>query len=585
MAQILSSMNPSITTPGHIELQQAQRQCRPLVGATAGFSIFVNLLMLAGPLYMLQVYDRVLSSRSVATLLVLTGLITFLYLITGVLDCCRSRLMARAGARFQQALEKRVFHAALSTSSTHDKEKGSGLRDLDAIQRWVSSPASIALFDLPWTPIFIAGIWMFHPLLGSFALAAVGILVALALLNQWTSRRVLAQAHRGLYHANKLSDQIQTEAHMVQSMGMHQASYTLWQTKRRRALLTQLAATDLAGAFGAATKTIRMFLQSAILGLGAYLVLQNAVSPGVMIASSVLMGRALAPIETLINQRPLFVQARLGWNSLAALLTQVPPVQLRTVLPQPSAKLEVKNLTVIPPQKMQASLKLINFSIFPGQALGVIGPSGAGKSTLAKALTTIWSPAGGTIRLDGASLHHYDPSLRGAYIGYLPQHIHFFDGSITQNIARMISVPDPQRVACAAQKAGAHEMILHLPDGYDTILGGDGMQLSGGQMQRIGLARALYSDPVILILDEPNSNLDNVGNAALNTTIQQMKAIQKSIIIMAHRPTAIAECDILLVLEDGGQTAFGPRDRILASMVQNHHSIARAAGTNSTGLR
>lgn len=555
MAQILSSMNPSITTPGHTELQQAQRQCRPLVGATAGFSIFVNLLMLAGPLYMLQVYDRVLSSRSVATLLVLTGLITFLYLITGVLDCCRSRLMARAGARFQQALEKRVFHAALSTSSTHDKEKGSGLRDLDAIQRWVSSPA------------------------------AVGILVALALLNQWTSRRVLAQAHRGLYHANKLSDQIQTEAHMVQSMGMHQASYTLWQTKRRRALLTQLAATDLAGAFGAATKTIRMFLQSAILGLGAYLVLQNAVSPGVMIASSVLMGRALAPIETLINQRPLFVQARLGWNSLAALLTQVPPVQLRTVLPQPSAKLEVKNLTVIPPQKMQASLKLINFSIFPGQALGVIGPSGAGKSTLAKALTTIWSPAGGTIRLDGASLHHYDPSLRGAYIGYLPQHIHFFDGSITQNIARMISVPDPQRVACAAQKAGAHEMILHLPDGYDTILGGDGMQLSGGQMQRIGLARALYSDPVILILDEPNSNLDNVGNAALNTTIQQMKAIQKSIIIMAHRPTAIAECDILLVLEDGGQTAFGPRDRILASMVQNHHSIARAAGTNSTGLR
>ena len=349
--------------------------------------------------------------------------------------------------------------------------------------------------------------------------------------------------------------------------------------------MTQLATTDLAGAFGAATKTIRMFLQSAVLGLGAYLILQNAVSPGVMIASSVLMGRALAPIETLINQRPLFVQARLGWNSLAALLTQVPPVQLRTVLPQPSAKLEVKNLTVIPPQKMQASLKLINFSIFPGQALGVIGPSGAGKSTLAKALTTIWSPAGGTIRLDGASLHHYDPSLRGANIGYLPQHIHFFDGSITQNIARMISVPDPQRVACAAQKAGAHEMILHLPDGYDTILGGDGMQLSGGQMQRIGLARALYSDPVILILDEPNSNLDNVGNAALNTTIQQMKAIQKSIIIMAHRPTAIAECDILLVLEDGGQTAFGPRDRILASMVQNHHSIARAAGTNSTGLR
>ena len=443
--------------------------------------------MLTGPLYKLQVYDSVLSSRSLAVVLVLAAWIALLCMITGIRDCCRTRRMAGSGKGFPQALEKPFLDAAMGASLSPDDAKGTtGLRNRDAIQRWVSSPALIALFDPPWTPPFLAGIRMLHPLLGSFALVAVAILIAPALVNQWSSRMVLAEAHRGLYHVNGLSDKIRTETDMSQSMGIHQATYTRWQAQQSGAALTQLVAANLAGTFGAVIKTTHMLLQSAILGQSAYLVLQTAVSPGAMIASSVLMGRALA---------------------------------------------------------------------------------------------------GGIPRLDGASLNHYDPSLPGVYIGLLLKNTHFFDGSLTENIVRMISSPDSQSVANAAQKACAHEMILHLPEGYDTMLGGGGMQLSGGQMRRIGLAQALYSDPVNLILDKPNSNLDSAENTTLNTTIRQIKAIQKTGLIIGKWPAAIVECGVLPVLDNGGQTVFGPHDKIRASMVQNHGNIASAIRTNSAGLR
>ena len=453
--------------------------------------------MLTGPLYKLQVYDSVLSSRSLAIALVLAAWIALLCIITGIRDCCRTRRMARSGKGFPQALEKPFLDAAMGASLSPDDEKGStGLRNRDAIQRWVSSPALIALFDPPRTPPFLAGIRMLHPLLGSFALVAVAILIALALVNQWSSRMVLAEAHRGLYHVNGLSDKIRTETDMSQRMGMHQATFTCWQAQQRGAALTQLVAANLAGTFGAVIKTTHMLLQSAILGPSAYLVLQTAVSPGAMIASSVLMGRALA-----------------------------------------------------------------------------------------RAPTPVRAPAGGIERLDGASLNHHDPSLPGVYIGLLLKNTHFFDGSLTKNIVRMLSSPDSQSVANDAQKACAHKMILHQPEGYDTMLGGGGMQLSGGQMRRIGLAQALYSDPVNLILDKPNSNLDSAENTTLNTTIRQIKAIQKTGLIIGKWPAAITECGVLPVLDDGRQTAFGPRDKIRASMVQNHGNIASAIRTNSAGLR
>jgi ATP-binding cassette subfamily C protein len=330
--------------------------------------------------------------------------------------------------------------------------------------------------------------------------------------------------------------------------------------------------------FGTISKTFRQFLQSVMLGLGAYLVLQNEMGAGAMITGSILLGRALQPIEVAIGQWALVTRAQEGRARLAELLTRVQPEPAHTELPRPRAILEAQSLTVVPPGEAQAVLRMVSFRLEPGQALGVIGPSGAGKSSLARALIGSWKPAGGKVRLDGASLEQYDPDRLGSYIGYLPQRITLFEGTIAENIARLQKNPDGNAVVEAAKKAAAHEMITKLPEGYDTRVQALGGRLSGGQIQRIGLARALYGDPVLLVLDEPNSNLDNEGSVALNQAIAQMKAAGRAILIMAHRPAAIQECELLLVLEDGTRRAFGPRDQVLREMVKNHSEITKAAG-------
>ena len=324
------------------------------------------------------------------------------------------------------------------------------------------------------------------------------------------------------------------------------------------------------------TKTIRLFLQSAMLGMGAYLVLQNELTPGAMIAGSILLGRALAPVEMGLNQWPIVQRGMTGWENLAQLLGVVAVEAQRTELPKPRAMLVTKNLTVVPPGEKQASLKSISFKVEPGQAVGVIGLSCAGKSTLARTLTGVWRPAGASVRLDGASLEHYGSEVLGRHIGYLPQRVSLFDGTIAQNIARLADTPNDAKVIAAAKMAAAHEMILELPDGYDTMINAGQVRLSGGQMQRIGLARVLYEEPVILVLDEPNSNLDNVGSEALNRAICAMKASGRSVLIMAHRPAAIQECDTLLVLDNGMRMAFGPKDEVLKEMVKNHKEIQNA---------
>jgi ATP-binding cassette subfamily C protein len=329
------------------------------------------------------------------------------------------------------------------------------------------------------------------------------------------------------------------------------------------------------GAFTTLTKTLRLFLQSAMLGLGAYLVLLNEVNPGVMIASSILLGRALAPIELAVGQWQVVQRASKGWKNLAELLGEVPPEAPRTALPKPKAKLDVQSLTVVPPGDTRAQLRTISFKVAPGQALGVIGPSGAGKSTLARALTGVWRPAGGTVRLDGAALDQYAPDVLGQNIGYLPQRVHLFEGTIAENIARLSGEPDSAKVVEAAKKAAAHDMIVKLPDGYDTRISAGGGRLSGGQMQRVALARALYDNPVILILDEPNSNLDNEGSMALNQAIRATKAAGGAVLIMAHRPSAIQECELLLVLDQGSMQAFGPKEKVLQSTVSNHKQIQK----------
>lgn len=544
------------------------------------FSAFVNLLMLTGPLYMLNVYDRVLGSRSVETLIALTVLVAFLYGMMGLLDYVRGRVMGRVGARFQAALDRRVFSAVIraTTQNRAPEAAKTGLRDLEAVQRMKTSPVFMALFDLPFVPLFIFGIFIFHPFLGWLALAGGGLLIAVALINQWTSKKGLERSNAATYRSELMGNQIRTESEMVQSLGMRGATFDRWQQARNEALETGIGAADLGGVWGSLTKSFRLFLQSAMLGLGAWLVLQDQLSPGAMIAGSILLGRALAPVEMLINQWAILQRGREGWSRLEVLLAEMPEEAPRTELPRPRAILEAVQVTILPPGETQSTLRMVSFKVEPGQAVGVIGTSGSGKSTLARAITGLWKPAGGKIRLDGAALDQYDPDVLGSLIGYLPQRVQLFDGTIGENIARMATNADPAEIVKAAKSAAAHEMILKLPDGYDTQVSAMDGRLSGGQVQRIGLARAMFGDPVVLVLDEPNSNLDNEGSMALNAAIKAFKAEGKCILIMAHRPAAIQECELLLVVENGMRRAFGPKEQVLKEMVQNHDQIRGGTG-------
>ena len=569
-----------IKTKGEAELIEARNESRNLYWMVAIFSFFVNLLMLTGPLYMLNVYDRVLSSRSFETLLALSVLVGFLYGMMGILDFVRGRVMGRVGARFQARMDRRVFGAVLKATTLNraPREAATGLRDLEATQRLITSPALMAVFDLPFVPLFFWGIFIFHPGLGLLALGGGVVLVAVALFNQMTTRKPLEDANAASFASEQLGTQIRSESEMVHSLGMREAAFDRWQIARGKSLDATISAADRSGTFTAMTKSFRLFLQSAMLGLGAYLVLIDQLSPGAMIAGSILLGRALAPIEMIVGQWATFQRGREGWRKLAALLGSVGVEDQRMQLPTPKARLLADQVTVVPPGEKQASLRLISFDVKPGMAVGVIGTSGAGKSTLARVLTGVWQPAGGKIRLDGAALDQYEPDVLGQHIGYLPQRVQLFDGTIKENIARMSLQPDDAAVVAASKKAAAHEMILKLPDGYDTRVSSNTGRLSGGQIQRLGLARAMYGDPVVLVLDEPNSNLDNDGSAALNKAIKTLKSEGKIVFIMAHRPAAIQECDMLLVIEGGARKAFGPKDQVLAEMVKNHKEIQQSTG-------
>jgi len=576
----VTRMSDELKARGRVELIKARSESRTLYWMVAIFSFFVNMLMLTGPLYMLNVYDRVLGSRSLETLIALSVLVAFLYGCMGILDFVRGRVMGRIGARFQAQMDRRVFSAALKATTLNraPREAATGLRDLEAVQRLITSPALMALFDLPWSPLFFLGIFVFHPLMGALALVGAVVLIFVAVLNQATTRTPLERANATSFASETLGAQIRSESEMVHSLGMRGAAFDRWQIARGASLDATIGAADAAGTFTALTKAFRLFLQSAMLGLGAYLVLREELTPGAMIAGSILLGRGLAPIEMIVSQWAVFQKGREGWGRLSVLLGNIPVEKTRTNLPNPAARLVADQVTMLPPGGQQATLRMISFSVEPGQAVGIIGTSGAGKSTLARALTGVWKPAGGKIRLDGAALDQYDPDVLGQHIGYLPQRVQLFDGTIKENIARMSLSPDDAMVVTAAKKADAHEMILKLPDGYDTRVTATGGQLSGGQIQRVGLARAMYGDPVVLVLDEPNSNLDNSGSAALNKAVQQQKAAGGIVFVMAHRPDAIFHCDTLLVLENGTKRAYGPKDDVLREVTKNRDEIVKAAG-------
>ncbi|MHA3913957.1 type I secretion system permease/ATPase [Halovulum sp. GXIMD14793] len=560
-------------------MSQALGKGRGLFLSIGLFSVFVNLLMLTGPLFMLQVYDRVLSSRSEATLVALFMLVAGLYGIMGLLDYARGRVAARIGAQFQATLDPRVFDIQMRRAviPAERSRPATGLRDLEAIQRFTSAPVMFAIFDIPWTPIFFGVIFVLHPMMGWLAVCGGAFLIVITILNQMLTAKPQKEAQIAQAQSEAFSENVREQAELVQGLGMRDAVLGRWQQRRDAALAASVTAADKTGVFATLSKTFRFFLQSAMLALGAYLVLQNELQAGAMIAGSILMGRALAPIDQAIGGWAVYQRARQGWASLKVLLSTTPERAEITQLPEPRAILECQQVTVVPPGEQVATLRALSFRLEPGQALGVIGPSGSGKSTLARALTNIWPSASGKVRLDGATLDQYEPEQLGLYIGYLPQDVALFNATVAENIARLSPNPDSEMVVEAAKKAGAHEMILELPDGYDTMLVSGG-RLSGGQKQRLGLARAMYGDPAILILDEPNSNLDNIGSNALNSAIRSMKERGKSVIIMAHRPAGITECDLILVMEDGIRKAFGPRDEVLREQLKNYNQVAGTIG-------
>ena len=550
---------------GSAELRAALGESRRLFVAIGLFSAFVNLLMLTGPLFMLQVYDRVLTSRSEATLVALIGIVAFLFLMLGLLDHARARVLARAGARFQARLDSRVLGAILTRagrSAGARSAPATGLHDLEAMQRFASGPGPFAFFDAPWTPIFLAAIFAFHWLLGALAIVSGVLLLALALVTQARTARLQREAGEAVVRAAYFVEQVRAGGETVRGLGMRGATTARSGALRTAALGKTLAVSDRGGAYAAVSRTLRLFLQSLMLGLGAWLAIRGEVTPGIMIAASILLGRALSPIDQAVGQWPVLQRALQARRSLARLLETTPEEPVRTPLPKPQALLEASNLVVVPPGAEAPVVRGVSLRLAPGTVVGIAGPSASGKSTLARALVGVWMPAAGKVTLGGAALDQYGEETLARHVGWLPQEVVLFEGTVAENIARLAPEPDADAVVKAAEQAGAHEMILALPGGYDCQVAAGGAALSGGQRQRIALARALYGEPVVAVLDEPDAHLDATGAAALNQAVRALKARGGAAVIIAHRPGAFALCDMVYVMEYGQVRPAEPQDGV-----------------------
>jgi PrtD family type I secretion system ABC transporter len=546
------------------EVRVALSACRGAFVITAVFSAFINLLMLVSPLYMMQVYDRVLTSRNESTLLVLTGLATALLLVMAGLDIIRSRILVRVGGQLDLKLSERVMSAQFR--SVLNRQVGSptqATRDFDTVRQFLTGAGIFAFFDAPWTPILLAVVFIFHPLLGFIALGGGVLLFALAVINESATKKPLEQANRAAVAVNGSIENSLRNAEVLEAMGMFANFRRRWHDKRDEVLRLQSIASDRAGTILGLSKMMRMLLQTALLGAGAWLAIHEQISPGVIIAASILMGRALAPVEQAISVWKQVVGTRVAYRRLNELLSRVPEPPARTALPRPVGDLRVENLVAIPPGSTAPTLSRVGFELPAGQILGVIGPSGAGKSTLARVLVGAWRPSAGSIRLDGAELNNWAAEARGSFLGYLPQDVELFDGSVADNISRF-GDPDSAAIIIAAKRAGVHDMILRLPQGYDTPIGPGGCSLSGGQRQRIGLARALYGSPRLVVLDEPNSNLDDEGEAALVYALTEVRKTGATVIIISHRPSILGITDQILVLAEGAVRMMGSRTEVLA---------------------
>jgi len=558
--------------PGAAEIAAAIAGRRGLLAAVVAFSAFVNILMMTGSIFMLQVYDRVLASRSIETLAALSLVAVFLYLVLGLLDQARARVMVRAAAQVQAQLDRRVFSATLAGSGS--ASAALALRDLEALQRALASPGLLALMDVPWVPLFLGLIFLFHPLMGWLALAGGGVLIAASALQQHLTRDAATRAFAAQHSAERSAEQFRNAAEELRALGMQDRACERWQSARSEAMRQGIAAADAGTGINAFSRTFRLFLQSAMLALGAVLTLRGYLSGGAMVSSSVLLGRALAPIEGLIAGWPLLARALAGRRRLAGFLADVPPARPRLVLPHPVGRIAATGLSIAPPGSDRPVLRIPSLTITQGQIVGVVGPSGAGKSTLLRALCGAWAPLAGEIRLDGAMLAQYDPAILGAAIGYVPQRVGLFQGTIGENIARLAARPDPATVIRAARASGSHDMILSLPDGYDTRIDAHHTPLSGGQVQRIGLARAMFGDPPLWLLDEPDANLDAEGTLALGAAVRAHKARGGTAVLTAHRQTLLHDCDIILALDRGTVRALGPRADIWPNLFRRPAAIA-----------
>ncbi len=552
---------------------------RRAIHAVGWFSCVINILMLAGPLFMLQVYDRVMTSGSIPTLIALLALTTAVYAIIGVLELVRSRIITRIGIEIDQRIGDRIFEASLKSSIGATGSPTAALRDLDTLRNFVAGPAPMTFFDVWWAPIYLLVIFATHWTLGLSALAGCGLLLLTAYLSDSRSRAPLLESQKSAVRGMEMAETGQRNAEAITAMGMIGAYRQRWQKLNQEALAWQVYASDILGGISSVSKTLRLLLQSVMLAIGAALALKGEISSGSIIAATIIFGRALAPVEQVITHWRSSLKAYEGYKKLEALLAQTPPVTGSIAMPKPKGHLEIMGLRVAAPNSKQAILTNVNFEVKPGQMLAVIGPSASGKSSLTRALVGLWPPAGGGIKLDGVEIGRWDSEQLGQHVGYLPQDMELFSGTVRENIGRFRADATDDEIIAAATAAHAHELIMSLPNGYTTELGAFGTHLSGGQRQRIALARALFRNPAVVVLDEANANLDRAGDVALSAAIDGMRKRGQSIIFVSHRVQAIQQADTLLYLERGVQKAFGPRADVLAALNGQPAAVAQKAQT------
>lgn len=549
------------------------------------FSMFINILMLVPPLYMLQLYDRVLGSRSQDTLIMLTLIVVVLFITMGLLEVVRSRVLVRVGNKLDSMLSQRIFDSLFELErKAPGRSSSMPLNDLTQVRQFMTGNGLFAFFDAPWMPIYIIVLFIFHPAFGFFAIFAAIVLVGITIANEYSTKDKLAEANNLSRASTIYVDSNIRNAEVVNAMGMRNNISKVWADKYYGFLNAQNIASDSAGVWSNLSKSLRVMFQSLILGLGAYLAINMEVTPGMMIAASIIMGRALAPLDLIIGSWKGFSSARSSYERIEGLLNDFPKDKEYMKLPAPKGEITLENVVVIPPSGTVPSLKGISMKIEKGDVVGIIGPSAAGKSSLARVMLGLWPLSNGVARIDKADISQWDREDLGQYVGYLPQDIELFEGTVSQNIARFGEV-EPEKVVEAATKAGVHEMILKLNEGYDTKIGPGGASLSGGQRQRIGLARALYNNPVFVVLDEPNSNLDDVGEAALVEAIKTLRAAGTTVVIITHRTNVLQATNKLALINNGVLELYGNTNDVLNAIAQKQQAAAGQAQAQAQAQR